>query len=189
MNACCVLTACSDDGSTNTISGAAKVKDPAEPAKLEVSFSGSKKRSQWTSSAVPRAPNPSDSHPSHSSSPRPLLGALFRLWGSLSGLRLHRLRHLPHGAELDPEQRAHHARGDPGEPAQHPHLHRRGREQDGPHQPGPSLLQCHELLSSSSSSYQRCLQFSVMFCQKNPQKSRCIKPVRNRCMLNVIFFT
>lgn len=36
------ICAFSDDGTTNSIVGAAKVKDPAQPAKLEVSFSGCK---------------------------------------------------------------------------------------------------------------------------------------------------
>lgn len=34
----------SDDGTTSSIEGSAKVKDPAEPAKLEVSFYESKKK-------------------------------------------------------------------------------------------------------------------------------------------------
>ena len=38
------LTFYSDDGTTNSIVGSAKVKDPAEPAKLEVSFYESKKK-------------------------------------------------------------------------------------------------------------------------------------------------
>lgn len=168
---------CSDDGSTNTISGAAKVKDPAEPAKLEVSFSGSKWLSSWTSGWFSVSSScvlsRSDSHPSHSSSPWPLLGALFRLWGSLSGLRLHRLRPVPHGAQLDPEQRAHHPRRDPGESAQHPDLHRRRREQDGPHQPGCSLLQRHEFLSSV---WPQLLSGSSSVTAKKKKLYMCIKP-------------
>lgn len=184
---CCRFSARSDDGSTNTIAGAAKVKDPAEPAKLEVSFSGSKCLSSFTSgwfgvstSCVLFTP---DSHPSHSSSPRPLLGALFRLWGSLSGLWLHRLWPVPHGAELDPEQGAHHPRRDPGASARHPDLHRRRREQDGPHQPGWGLLQRHEPLSSigpvsfsSSSGVTTKTLYEVMTCET----IWCIKPAKKQ---------
>ncbi|XP_075875864.1 apolipoprotein D-like [Nelusetta ayraudi] len=40
-----------DDGSTNSIVGAAKVKNPAEPAKLEVSFSGTPPGPYWVLSS------------------------------------------------------------------------------------------------------------------------------------------
>lgn len=38
----CAFSFLSDDGTINSIVGSAKVKDPAEPAKLEVSFYESK---------------------------------------------------------------------------------------------------------------------------------------------------
>lgn len=38
MSLLCFVSLCSDDGTVNGIVGSAKVKNPAEPAKLEVSF-------------------------------------------------------------------------------------------------------------------------------------------------------
>ncbi len=83
-------------------------------------------------------------NPSCSISPWSLLGAVHWLRGSLSGLRLHRLWPVPHGAVLDPEQRAHPVWGDRGEAAWHPVLHRSQSRQDGPHRSRRDLLQAHE---------------------------------------------
>lgn len=76
-------------------------------------------------------------------SPRSLLGALLRLRGSLSGLRLQWLRPVPHGICLDPEQRAHPEWGDCWDAARHPFLCRSQSGQDGRHRPGGDLLQTH----------------------------------------------
>lgn len=81
-------------------------------------------------------------------SPRSLLGAVHWLWGSLSGLRLYRLRPVPHGAVLDPEQRAHPVRGDSGGAARHPVLCWSQCGQDGYHQPRRNILQGHEPVNS-----------------------------------------
>lgn len=96
-------------------------------------------------SVIIRSYNSFDSHArlSCSISPRSLLGAVQRLYGSLSGLRLHRLRPVPHGVRLDPEQTAHPVWGDRGAAARHPVLYRSQRGQVGPHQPGWDLLQPH----------------------------------------------
>lgn len=81
-------------------------------------------------------------------SPRTLLGAVHWLWGSLSGLWLHRVRSIPHGAVLDPEQGAHPVQWDRGGAARYPVFCWSQCGQDGPHQPGWDLLQCHETINS-----------------------------------------
>lgn len=128
---------------------------------------------------------PADSHTglSCSISPRSLLGAVHRLWGPLSGLRLHRLRPVPHGAVLDPEQRAHPARGDHGGAAQHPVLCRSQCGQDGFHQPRWNLLQSHEPVNGDTPvSLQYCEagqhDYMTVLCGVSTcDGSQCNKPV------------
>uniref|UniRef100_A0A3B3I0H6 Apolipoprotein D n=1 Tax=Oryzias latipes TaxID=8090 RepID=A0A3B3I0H6_ORYLA len=133
-----------DDGTVNSIVGSAKVKDPAEPAKLEVSFYEGKEleflpvNTPLGVSAASETPPSSCRH-----SPRSLLGPLHRLHRPLPGVRLHRLRPVPHGAVLDPEQGAHPAEGDGGRAARHPVLHRRRRGQDAHDRPGGGILRRH----------------------------------------------
>lgn len=136
----------SDDGSVFSIAGSAKVKDPAEPAKLEVSFYESTAlilgnyfddSSRW----VLQEPRTSDL--SHSLSSGSLLGAVHRLRRSHSGLQLHTVRPLQCRVVLDPEQKAHLVQGDHGATAWHPDLCRGQRGQNGPDQSGWDLLQGH----------------------------------------------
>lgn len=147
VNYPCCNSDFSDDGRISSIIGSAQVRDPAEPAKLEVYFYESKALIRAVMLSVHSwwiLQQPKTSELSHSLPSGSLLGAVHRLRRSRSGLRLHAVRPRPRRVVLDPEQKAHLVQGDHGATARHPDLCRGRRGQNGLDQSGWDLLQGHE---------------------------------------------
>lgn len=149
------------------------MKDPAEPAKLEVSFSDGKQFSFRNESIYSRSLKFSCCCFDSRRSSRSVLGSVHRLRQLHADLRLHRIRPVPHGAVLDPEQEAHSAQRDHWGSAQHLVLHRCQRGQDGRHRSGRDVLQSHEPVRQSrvkkvspwgaSSCLKKCVFYVVVF--------------------------